>query len=483
VSVRTGVTGRVLGLSAAGGAALWVALFLLRGVPDLRDVAWAEAVLQLGALVVVPLGLRLVAETRSAAERRLAAWSALGQPLGALALVLSFGLAEGELAGALALPWLAVTLLVGLRGVVRFLSRPGRRDPAELAVDAALAFLAVGGGWTLLARAGIRPLGFSAAIVLLTGIHFHYAGFALPLATGLAARRRSGGPARAAAWGVILGVPAVAVGITASQLGAMPGVEAAAAVWMAAAGLLAAWLHLALALRPGAPGAARLLWLVAGAALVFGMPFAALYGLRGAHALPLDLPTMRALHGTVLALGFGVAASLGWTLAARRNGLAELPDELERERGPMDSATTDDPRRRRPAPESRLPRFLRLLTAIHAVGALACLVMAAGSALSPGFRDALVVSGGSALMVELFGGWTWAFLLFVGAVLATLAGASWRVRPWAWHLTLIVYGIGVLGSLWQVSLGIPQGWLSGAVNGAVVAYAARPKVRRAYLGA
>jgi len=140
-------------------------------------------------------------------------------------------------------------------------------------------------------------------------------------------------------------------------------------------------------------------------------------------------------------------------------------------------------RRGRAAPDKALPPFLHLLTAIHAVGALACLVMAAGSALSPGFRDALVVSGGSALMVELFGGWTWAFLLFVGAVLATLAGASWRVRPWAWHLTLIVYGIGVLGSLWQVSLGIPQGWLSGAVNGAVVAYAARPKVRRAYLGA
>ena len=130
-----------------------------------------------------------------------------------------------------------------------------------------------------------------------------------------------------------------------------------------------------------------------------------------------------------------------------------------------------------------LPRFLHLLTAIHALGALACLVMAVGSAISPRLRDALVVSGGSKLMVELFGRWTWAFLLFVGAVLATLAHASWRVRPWAWHLTLIVYGIGVAGSLWQVSVGIREGWIAAAVNAAVVAYAARPKVRRAYLGA
>lgn len=129
-----------------------------------------------------------------------------------------------------------------------------------------------------------------------------------------------------------------------------------------------------------------------------------------------------------------------------------------------------------------LPRFLHLLTTIHALGAIACFTMAVGSAASASFRDALAVSGGSELMVELFGPWTWAFLLFVGAVLATLAHASWRVRPWAWHLTLIVYGIGVAGSLWQVSLGIPEGWLAAAVNGAVVTYAARPKVRRAYMG-
>lgn len=85
-------------------------------------------------------------------------------------------------------------------------------------------------------------------------------------------------------------------------------------------------------------------------------------------------------------------------------------------------------------------------------------------------------------MVELFGGYTWLFLLFVGSVLAVLAHSSWRVRSWAWEMTLIVYGIGVLGSLWQVSRGIPEGWLAAVVNGAVVAYAATPSVRNAYDG-
>jgi hypothetical protein len=72
------------------------------------------------------------------------------------------------------------------------------------------------------------------------------------------------------------------------------------------------------------------------------------------------------------------------------------------------------------------------------------------------------------------------FLALVGGVLAILAFASWHKRPWAWQLTLVVYGIGVLGSLWQVSVGIGEAWVAVVVNGTVVAYAARPSVREAY---
>ncbi len=129
-----------------------------------------------------------------------------------------------------------------------------------------------------------------------------------------------------------------------------------------------------------------------------------------------------------------------------------------------------------------MPRFLHVLTSLHALGAVACFVMAIGSAVSLQFRSSLALSGGSALMVAMFGDKTWAFLLSVGVVLGVLAYSSWRVRWWAWPMTLVVYGIGVLGSLWQVSMGIPQGWVAAAVNGAVVIYAARPAVRQAYMG-
>ncbi len=130
----------------------------------------------------------------------------------------------------------------------------------------------------------------------------------------------------------------------------------------------------------------------------------------------------------------------------------------------------------------RLPRFLHALTAVHAVGALACFLMAAGSAISSDFLAALAVSGRRTIMVKWFGEQTWIFLTCVGAMLATLAYASWRLRRWAWPLTLMVYGSGVFGSLGQVSVGIPQGWISAAVNASVLAYASTPGVRRAYGG-
>jgi hypothetical protein len=83
-------------------------------------------------------------------------------------------------------------------------------------------------------------------------------------------------------------------------------------------------------------------------------------------------------------------------------------------------------------------------------------------------------------MVAFFGDWTWAFLLFIAAVLGTLSYGSWNLRRYTWPLTLAVYSVGVLGSLWQVSVGIDEAWLSTVINAGVVAYTATPGVRRAY---
>ena len=60
----------------------------------------------------------------------------------------------------------------------------------------------------------------------------------------------------------------------------------------------------------------RGLWLVAALALAGGMALAALYGCRAYLSLPwLDIPWMRAWHGSGNALGFGLLGVLAWSLA------------------------------------------------------------------------------------------------------------------------------------------------------------------------
>jgi hypothetical protein len=139
---------------------------------------WARAIMVIGALVVVPLGLALVNRRAHAAfpgvdagVNRLVAVIRFLVFSAALLFAAAQLLAPGPIAAALAGPWLVVTGLVALVGLAR--AWESRRGPLPAFVAACgLMFLAVGGGWALADRAGIRPLGFDPAIVLLTAIHF-----------------------------------------------------------------------------------------------------------------------------------------------------------------------------------------------------------------------------------------------------------------------------------------------------------------------
>lgn len=183
-----------------------------------------------------------------------------------------------------------------------------------------LLYGAIGAAWLLADRLGWQPLGFSTDIVQLTAVHFHFAGIVLPVVTACALTRWSSRRLATAAGGlVVLGVPAVAVGITSSQLGLGPGFECAAGWVMSLAGLSVAGLHLALAWRGGAPTAVRVLWALAGSALPYGMVLSALYASRAFMApLPwLNIPWMRALHGMANGVGFGLCATVAWWRLAR----------------------------------------------------------------------------------------------------------------------------------------------------------------------
>jgi hypothetical protein len=127
-----------------------------------------------------------------------------------------------------------------------------------------------------------------------------------------------------------------------------------------------------------------------------------------------------------------------------------------------------------------VPRGIHILTLLHGLGAVACLVMATGSAASEHFRLSLVASPGSALMMDWFGPRVWIFLVGIAGLLSTLCYGSWKLRPWTWPLTLVCYSIGVIGGLWEVSIGIPAGLLAAVINASVVVYACTKRVRAAY---
>ncbi|MBX3468723.1 MAG: YndJ family transporter [Planctomycetes bacterium] len=293
---RRAVLGGVAALLAAG--AIWPSI--------------PAAALLLAALVLVPLALGLLRGPEDpihdpAARMRSLAWRAW--PWAAGALVVSLALWPGPAAAVCALPWLGLCGVVALGGALRLRAR-GLAPSHELAVDAACLLLAVGGAWTVISRAGLRPLGFDDTIVALTAVHFHHAGLALPLLLGLAGRARGAAPRPLVAL-ILGGVPAVALGIVASRL-----IEWWAS-WLLAAGAAGlVWLQVREALDARAPRTARLLLLLSGLSLGAGMLLAALYGLARAFTLPWpSLELMLATHGPLNAVGFALLGLVARALA------------------------------------------------------------------------------------------------------------------------------------------------------------------------
>ena len=316
--------------SAVVGALAWLVLLLLlsrsREPFDLRII---KGLFLLGALVIVPLGLSLVAtpdrENRHSIFYRLAI---LIQPFGAAMIVCSYFFEQGLAAALFASAWLMTTVLIALFGLVRFLPR-GATRAEEVAIDAGLIYLAVGGVWFVLSRYGLQPLGFGDTIVLLTAIHFHYAGFAAPILVGLAGRTLcdADAGARRVLWiicfAVITGTPLVAAGITLSPALALLG-----AVFIT----VGLWLLAALVVTRVIPGlsssvGAQIMLAVSSASSTVAMALACLYAYSiVAGRLILSIPQMAMFHGVANALGFSLCGLIAWSFI--RPAARSLPPGL-----------------------------------------------------------------------------------------------------------------------------------------------------------
>jgi hypothetical protein len=306
--------------NAIVGGALWIGLGAASRLQR-APLSAIELLFLLGPLVVVPLGLELCA--------RLTPETEIGFPIriarklqlpAALCAVVSFWVPKGALPTILALLWLVFGCLVGLEGLMTLIHcRFSRLNTACLIVS--FLYLPIGCAWLAASRLGLSPMGFQEPIVLLTAVHFHFAGFAAPL---LALAARSGVEKKSAALqkffkivaaGVLAGPGLLAVGFVTG-----PRLKLAAALLVACSEAGLSFFFLA-SVRAMRPRLAQVLVAISAGSVLFAMVLA---GIWAAGEFPLQpfvhLDEMARFHGTANAIGFTLCGLLGWTLTTRHTG-------------------------------------------------------------------------------------------------------------------------------------------------------------------
>lgn len=279
------------------------------------------ALFLVGPVVAIPLLLRRIPQLGAPrAARVVGVARRMALPAGLL-LAVSFVVAPGPVAGAFALPFLGVGGLTATAALADALPaiRTGRtlQPGVHRATWAALVFLPVSAGNAVADRLEIQPFGFDPTIILLTAVHFAFAGFVLLSVGSLVYHRRPRRWLEVALDSVVVGIPITAIGFFGVPLAAWVG-----AMLVAAGGLGVGIACAAVAgTSPSQP--ARRLLRIAGLTLLVSMPLAAIYATGvWLGATWLTIPAMAATHGTLNVLGFALPASIGWVLdgSAIRDG-------------------------------------------------------------------------------------------------------------------------------------------------------------------
>ena len=306
-------------ISAAAGVVVWL-LLLPTSTSDARETELIHKVVFFGMLVVVPLGLSLVS-TDEHASSSLYRLAVLVQPVAALPAIASFFFKTGPLAAALSSTWLILSLLVALFGLMRFKSR-GLYPVEESSVDAGLVYLVVAGVWLVVYRLGIQPFDYGETIILLTVIHFHFAGFAAPILAGmggrvLATRKHPQAMFRVSVFAIVAAMPLVAAGITFSPWLGLIGTLLLSTGLVLLAVLVAGWVSPAIGSL-----LSRLLLVFGALCSCAAMVLACLYSYSLAtKTLIINIPTMALTHGLLNAFGFVACSLLAWIISSNKTRL------------------------------------------------------------------------------------------------------------------------------------------------------------------
>lgn len=285
------------------------------------DLSLTHVLLMLGTVVVAPLALGVLGVVDRPVIRI--------APLAGVLAAIGLALPQGAGAASLALPWAllavgtAVAAVPSVFRAVRPTVTPTHTGRA-LAPLAALGFWVVGTCWLLLDRLALDPVGVGPDLVLLTAVHFHFAGLAattIVTASPGPDRRGIGGMLGTAALvGTMIAPVLVAVGFV-----AVPALQVAGAVIFTIA--LLAWSIQAP--RVGV-GATRAAWFLARASVWVSMPLAVWWATGFVTGLPApSIPVMAATHGVANALGFALPGLM--VLSAGGSGVVSaqvVPDDV-----------------------------------------------------------------------------------------------------------------------------------------------------------
>jgi YndJ-like protein len=269
--------------------------------------SWAVSMILIAALILVPIGFQqLMRRNRDFNQHFNANFIYLIHLTSAILLALSFTLKQGIISGLLALPYALWCAFIAIK-ILKFDFKI-----SYITTLAAWGFLTNAAIWCVFDRLNFQPWNFSPWIVLLTGAHFHYAGFALTLTLALFLNETPNDVLfKNCSRAILAGVVLTAIGISTTQLGFPIIIETFASVWMA---LAAFSVGCAVILRGYAEkGTVKWMWITGGICLTLGMTLALGYALR--HFIVIDwlsIPNMQAVHGSLNALGFGTLMILGW---------------------------------------------------------------------------------------------------------------------------------------------------------------------------
>lgn len=292
--------GRFLLMKLRNFALVHVLLFL--AVAMFSENPWPFLMLTVAQLVYVPITLRLIWIKGD--------WFAKRYHYFAIPAYLAVALLQitpaSKWDNLLAAVYLLFTVVIALYGLVRFFNR-GFSNIEEFSIDAGLIYVALGGAWFFAYITGIDT-GFSPLITWLTGIHFHYSAFLLPIFMGLVGRLYKPILYRVVCSIILASPMIVAIGITFSR-------------WIE---LLSVILYIVglsglifIAWKTSFTNALQK-WLVriSFGALGVTIIFSLLYALGNGFGLTaVNIDFMLRFHGTLNCIVFALCGIVGWSLS------------------------------------------------------------------------------------------------------------------------------------------------------------------------